>query len=76
MKIWIPLSQGAGKLAGVQRKLPNLCPILRVSVLGWDRPKGVLDAYRQQELYTYCAIVLSDIGIHYDGWSPQEFRIS
>ncbi len=34
----------------------------------------VLDAYRQQELYTYCAIVLSDIGIHYDGWSLQEFE--
>ena len=34
----------------------------------------VLDAYRQQELYTYCAIVLSDIGIHYDGWSLQEFQ--
>lgn len=31
------------------------------------------DVYRENELVTYCAIILCDIGIHYDGWSLQEF---
>lgn len=34
---------------------------------------ALLDVYRENELVTYCAIILCDIGIHYDGWSLQEF---
>lgn len=33
----------------------------------------LLDCYRENELLTYCAIILGDIGIHYDGWTLQEF---
>lgn len=33
----------------------------------------LLDSYRENELLTYCAIILGDIGIHYDGWTLQEF---
>lgn len=38
-----------------------------------DMDQALLDAYRENELATYCAIILSDIGIHYDGWSLDEF---
>lgn len=38
-----------------------------------DIDPGVLDIYRENELVTYCAIILGDIGIHYDGWTLTEF---
>ncbi len=34
---------------------------------------ALLDAYRENELITYCAVIVSDIGIHYEGWSVEEF---
>lgn len=34
---------------------------------------ALLDAYRLNELTTYCVIVLADIGIHYEGWKLDEF---
>ena len=30
---------------------------------------AVLEVYMENELLTYCAIILADIGIHYDGWT-------
>lgn len=35
---------------------------------------ALLAAYRENELLTYCAIILMDIGIHYDGWSFEDFK--
>ncbi len=32
-----------------------------------------LKAYMENELISYYAIILADIGIHYDGWSTEEF---
>ena len=34
----------------------------------------LLEAYKENELATYCMIILADIGIHYDGWSVEEFK--
>lgn len=34
----------------------------------------LLEAYKENELATYCIIILADIGIHYDGWSVEEFK--
>lgn len=34
----------------------------------------LLEAYKENELATYCLIILADIGIHYDGWSVTEFK--
>lgn len=34
---------------------------------------ALMEVYRENELVSYCAIILCDIGIHYDGWSLQEF---
>lgn len=34
----------------------------------------LLEAYKENELATYCIIILADIGIHYDGWSVTEFK--
>ena len=39
---------------------------------GVDRT--LLEAYKENELATYCMIILADIGIHYDGWSVEEFK--
>ena len=33
----------------------------------------LLEIYKEDELGTYCLVVLSDIGIHYEGWSPEQF---
>ncbi len=33
----------------------------------------LLEAYRENELATYCIILLADMGIHYDGWSQADF---
>lgn len=35
--------------------------------------QALLDAYRENELISYCAIIVCDIGIHYEGWSIEEF---
>lgn len=35
--------------------------------------ENLLTAYIENELATYAVIILADIGIHYDGWSLQEF---
>ena len=32
------------------------------------------DLRREYELVTYCGLLLTDIGIHYDGWSMEEMR--
>ena len=34
----------------------------------------VLDVYREYELLTYCLVIAADIGIHYEGWSLDEFE--
>ena len=34
----------------------------------------LLEAYKENELATYCMMILADIGIHYDGWSVEEFK--
>lgn len=34
---------------------------------------ALLEAYKENELASYCAIILADIGIHYEGWGLQEF---
>ena len=34
----------------------------------------VLDVYREYELLTYCLVIAADIGIHYEGWSLNEFE--
>ena len=34
----------------------------------------LLDVYREYELLTYCLVIAADIGIHYEGWSLQEFE--
>ncbi len=34
----------------------------------------LLEAYKENELATYCIVILADIGIHYDGWSVEEFK--
>lgn len=34
---------------------------------------ALLELYKENELISYCAIILADIGIHYDGWSVAEF---
>ena len=36
--------------------------------------QDLLAAWRENELASYCAIIQADIGIHYDGWSLEEFR--
>lgn len=33
----------------------------------------LLNIYRENELASYCLIVAADIGIHYEGWSLEEF---
>ena len=33
----------------------------------------LLELYKENELISYCAIILADIGIHYDGWNVDEF---
>lgn len=38
---------------------------------GYD--DGLLAVYRCNELATYYAIILADIGIHYDGWTQAQF---
>ena len=34
----------------------------------------LLQAYKENELATYCMMILADIGIHYDGWSVEDFK--
>ena len=36
--------------------------------------KGFLELYRENELASYCLIILADIGIHYKGWTLQDFK--
>lgn len=38
-----------------------------------DVDQNLLALYRENELATYCAIIVADIGIHYDGWSLEQF---
>lgn len=33
---------------------------------------ALLQAYRENEMLTNCAVILADIGIHYDGWTLEE----
>ena len=33
----------------------------------------LLNVYRENEMVTNCVVVLTDIGIHYDGWSLDDF---
>ena len=35
--------------------------------------ENALELLKYNEMYTYCVIALADIGIHYDGWSLEEF---
>ncbi|MBQ7064380.1 MAG: DUF885 domain-containing protein [Firmicutes bacterium] len=37
-------------------------------------PDGYLQIWRDFELYTYYAMLISDIGIHYEGWDLKEFN--
>lgn len=37
-----------------------------------DVDPNMLEALNEQNLILYCAIMLEDIGIHYDGWSLEE----
>ncbi len=39
-----------------------------------DLDTTFLQMYRENELATYCAIILADIGIHDEGWSLTEFQ--
>lgn len=34
---------------------------------------AIVQVYKEQELLTYCLMILADIGIHYDGWTLTEF---
>lgn len=36
--------------------------------------QDVLSLYKENEIISYCAILLSDIGIHYYGWSFDEYK--
>lgn len=38
-----------------------------------DYNKTILEISKQNELASYCIIMLSDIGIHYDGWDFDQF---
>lgn len=35
--------------------------------------QNALDILKYNEMYTYCVIALADIGIHYEGWTLEEF---
>ncbi len=35
--------------------------------------RTLLEAYKENELATYCLMILADIGIHYDGWDVDTF---
>lgn len=38
-----------------------------------DIDQNLLAFLRENDLASYCAVILADIGIHYDGWSYDEF---
>ena len=38
-----------------------------------DIDPDLLTVLRENELASYCAVILADIGIHYDGWSFEDF---
>lgn len=39
-----------------------------------DIDQNYLELTKENELATYCIIILADIGIHYEGWSFEQFK--
>lgn len=63
-------------LADVSAYTEGYAVYAQYEALGYltDLNEQVLNAFKEMELFSYCNVILMDIGIHYDGWTLEEFN--